>query len=188
MPTSITTSVSFNLESVAKQLGIVMESRLAVAVKNGINRTANSEKVALARAVASDMGVKVTTVKDEIKVRLASVNDLRATVSSTGTRLPLIEFNAKGPVPSRGQGRGVTYRIGAGGRRRLPHAFIATMRSGHAGVFQRRGTKRLPINEAFGPSIAHVFSKQIPIGEARREEVLVKNVQHEIEFALSKSA
>jgi hypothetical protein len=62
------------------------------------------------------------------------------------------------------------------------------MRSGHRGVFQRSGTKRLPIYELFGPSIARVFEKLIPVGEARRTEVLLKNLRHEVEFALSKSA
>jgi hypothetical protein len=122
---------------------------------------------------------------------------MTARLISSGARIPLIDFSARGPEPSRGRGRGVSYKLaGAGGR--LPHAFIATMRSGHRGVFERspggkrRGPKpersQLPIHEKFGPSIAVVFQHQIPVGEARRAEVLVKNVQHEIEFALSRAA
>ncbi len=53
-------------------------------------------------------------------------------------------------------------------------------------MFFRVGRKRLPIKQAYGPSIARVFANLLPVGAATRTEVLAKNVQHEIEFELSR--
>ena len=86
-------------------------------------------------------------------------------------------------MPSRGRGRGVTAKVGPS-RTRYPHAFLAQMRSGHLGVFQRVGRTRLPIRELRGPSIAHVFGKYVAVGIARGEEQLKKNLQSEFRFAL----
>lgn len=157
-----------------------------IAVARGINRTANSEKTAMSRDISKDMGLKVGVVKDALTVRTATAGNLTALVTVTGGRIPLIDFSARGPNPSRGRGRGVTARLPPPGAGRYPSAFLATMRSGHVGVFQRTGKGRLPIYELHGPSIVHVFERYVPLGAARRSEVLLKNVQHEIQFALSK--
>lgn len=50
--------------------------------------------------------------------------------------------------------KGVTVR----GRGSYRSAFIAGMASGHAGVFKRTGTARLPIRELFGPNPANDIS------------------------------
>jgi len=73
-----------------------------------------------------------------------------------------------------------------GQRKTWRGSFIAIVGAGHKGVFFRVGQARLPIKQAYGPSIAHVFGNQIPVGEARRNQVLLTNVEHEIEFELSR--
>lgn len=55
--------------------------------------------------------------------------------------------------------RGVSYRLSrTAGRKRIEHGFIATMPSGHRGVFARGQPSRLPIVEARGPSIWKVIT------------------------------
>lgn len=49
--------------------------------------------------------------------------------------------------PHRQNRRGVSARINREGRSQIPGAFIATMPSGHKGVFLRRGKRSLPIDE-----------------------------------------
>lgn len=167
--------------------------RAPLALARALNRTATSERTAMARAVATDMGIKVGAARDAIKVERASSAKLSARVISRGKRLPLIDFKARGPMPSRGRGAGVRYTM-QGQRKTWRGSFITTVtragddgqHAGHLGVFFRRGKARLPIKQAYGPSIAHVFGKMIPVGEARRNEVLLKNVEHEIEFELSR--
>jgi hypothetical protein len=114
-------------------------------------------------------------------------------------RIPLIDFGARGPEPSRGRGSGVTYRMG-GAQKRLPHAFIARLASGHRGVFERTQgkfmriqkrswkKKRQAIHEKFGPSLPHVFAKLVPIGIARGVEALITNLEHEFQFAMREAA
>jgi len=54
---------------------------------------------------------------------------------------------------------GVSYRLSrTAGRRKIEHGFIATMPSGHRGVFVRGQPSRLPIVEARGPSIWKVIT------------------------------
>lgn len=64
-----------------------------------------------------------------------------------GTRpVSIIGLNARELTGGKRQryGKGVSY-AGAGGRKRLPHAFIAVGRRGNKHVFQRAGKERHPI-------------------------------------------
>lgn len=174
--------------------------RLGKAGRTGIarslNRTATTIEARLARDVAKDTGLRVGVVKDEIRREL-DVDNGSVRIVAEGRRLPLIAFDARGPEPSRGKGRGVTARS-FGGRKRYPHAFIATVKGplptgvvspGHRGVFQRRaGAGRLPIRQLHGPSIPHVFAKYMPAAARDAGDLLAKNLEHELEFALSRSS
>lgn len=61
-----------------------------------------------------------------------------------GEQVPLIAY------PHRQTKRGVSVEVNAGKRTLVQGAFIATMASGHEGVFKRRGKARLPIHELLG--------------------------------------
>jgi hypothetical protein len=158
-----------------------LKRKFPAAVKRALRRAGTTGRNEMTKAIAADTGLGSRRIKEEIKI--VEVGDTTIQLEVRGRRLPLIEFGARGPEPSRGRGRGVSYRL-LGGRGRAPHGFIATMRSGHRGVFQRRGPRRLPIVELHGPSLVRVFEKYLPIGAARAEEALVKNLKHEIAFAL----
>ena len=198
--------LSFDTAAVAtalEQLG----RRGPVAVARGLNRTASSERTAMARAVAADLKIKVSDSRESMWVRKASAKQqtLGAAVVCTGSPRPLIIFRARGPQPSKGRGKGVTYTM-QGQRRRIADAFIATVRGAndgeHIGVFRRVGKQfgggarrskgawspNLPIKQLYGPSIAHVFGKLMNVGLERRNGVLAKNVEHEIQFELSRQS
>jgi hypothetical protein len=160
----------------------VLKDRFPAGLRRAVLRAANSGRVEMARAIAQDTGLGVRRVRDEIGVQ--RVDEFGAEISVEGARLPLIDFRARGPEPSRGRGRGVAYRL-PGGRATAPRAFIATMRNGHRGVFQREeGAARLPIAELHGPSLAEVFSKLVPIAQERAHAALRTNLMHEISYAL----
>lgn len=164
------------------------------AMRRAFKKTGVAARTEMARLVSADMALPVRKVRDEIKL---TSDETSATLTVRGYRIPLIDFKARGPEPSRGRGAGVSYNLPAG-RGRLPHAFIATMPSGHRGVFERTGrfgakkgvrgggTRRETIAEKFGPSIAVVFSKFMPEGAARASEVLEKNVQTQINLAMQR--
>jgi len=172
-----------------------LRARAVPAQVRALNRAIGSSNTAMVRVIAGDLGVKQGVVKERIRVELATPARLRARLYANAKRIPLIDLGAKGPEPSRGRGRGVTVK-GASGRRTIPNAFIATMRSGHRGVFERaagssgrRGPapmrSQLPIRELFGPSIWKVFTKFESVGLARGREQLIKNLQSEFRFALA---
>lgn len=172
-----------------------LRKKLPVAQMRALNRAITSANVVMVRTIAGDLGVKQGAVRERIRVEQATPERLRSRLYANAKRIPLIDFGAKGPEPSRGKGRGVTVRT-ASGRRTIPGAFIATMGSGHRGVFQRvagasgrRGPapkrSQLPIRELFGPSIWKVFKKFEAVGIARGREALIKNLQSEFRFALA---
>lgn len=194
-----------NIDDFARSLRRLGDQMPALSTR-ALNRSILSARTIMARQIAADTGLKVGRVRDRyLTVLKASHSRPVARLSASLRRVPLIEFGAKGPEPSRGKGRGVTAKL-RGGSRRYPHAFIATMRSGHRGVFQRtratnrwtptmtmaqeaaaqRDGGRLPIRELRGPSIGRVFMKHLPRAQARFNEQLTKNFAHEMRFALSK--
>lgn len=67
------------------------------------------------------------------------------------------------------------------GRTPFQDAFIARMQSGHTGMFERDGSKRLPISEFMGPSTAQMAGNSIvlPTWRKRHQEALNKRVEHE---------
>ncbi len=133
----------------------------------------------MVKEMGKDTGLPARRIKADFKTTPMGDSGVRLEV--TGRRLPLIDFKAKGPEPSRGRGRGVTYKL-PGGRGRAPTAFIANLR-GRRGVFRRRTTARGPLEELHGPSLVHVFEKFLPLGAERGREALVRNLRSEIAFA-----
>jgi len=162
-------------------------------VVRAINRSITSARAAVVPAMAADLGLKQKDVRDALKFRKATWASPEARIAASLKRIPLIDFNARGPEPSKGRGRGVTYKL-SGTRGRLEQAFIVTLRSGHRGVFMRKAgsthksvgawSKNLPLDkEKKGPSLGHVFKKYLPLGLARAKEAMATNLKHELSFA-----
>jgi hypothetical protein len=154
-------------------------------------RSIDSGRSVMVKLIAGDTGLQQKVVREAVIMRYPSLADPVASMRARTKRIPLIDFRARGPMPSRGRGNGVTYRNPGGGRSRLEHAFIATTTTqtdgsggAHLGVFARAsGARRLPIKEKYGPSIGHVFSKFRQQGVDRALEVFDKNFDHELQFA-----
>lgn len=162
-------------------------SRAPLAMMRVLTRASGAAKTFMVREVSRDLGLKVATVRDQVRVEAPTRERLFASVSVSGRRLPLIDFRATGPEPSRGKGRGVRARM-PGGAGRYPHAFIATMASGHRGVFQRVARRRLPIRQLYGPSLPHVFEKYLPAGHDRAQESMLTTLESELKFRISEAA
>jgi hypothetical protein len=166
-----------DLEALAREAPLIMA--------RAVNRAGVAGRTAMVKAISQDTGLLAKYVTREIKLDKATRTTPTVTFTVSGKRLPLIAFGARGPEPSRGRGRGVSYRLPTG-RGRVENAFIATMPQGHRGVFKRVGGGRLPIIELRGPSIPHVFEKFIPQFIAAAQEGITKSLLHEISFAKSK--
>jgi hypothetical protein len=86
------------------------------------------------------------------------IDDLEWKVKLDGKPVPLSAYS------HRQTKKGVSAAINVGKRSFVPSAFVATMRSGHKGVFVRRGPERLPIEELYGSRPVDALLHQ---GEAR---------------------
>jgi len=171
-------------------------SRVTKAAVRALNRAMASGRTEMVRDIAKDTGLKSAVVRDALRFREASFDHPSAELGASLKRIPVIHFGATGPQPSRGRGRGVSWRM-EGGRKRAEHAFITRVRSetqavqglsGHLGVFRRKTTNRLPIKQLYGPSLGHVFAKFRPLGLAKAREAFEKNFAHELEYQAQQGA
>jgi len=193
---SRTAYFTLDIESLRKDL-TELGHRAPLIMSRALNRAAVSGQAAMVKYITRDTGIAAKNVKREIVLDKAKRTHPVAALTIAGRRIPLIAFSARGPEPTRGRGRGVSYRL-PGGRGRVPDAFIATVGAGgHRGVFKRIGPSRrrgrgawspnLPIVELRGPSIPHVFEKRLDIFRAAAQESLLKNLASEISFEKSKN-
>jgi hypothetical protein len=172
------------------QLGSKAATKAAV---RALNRTGANAKTAMVRVVATDTGLQQKVVRDRIFVGKATGTPPKVTVSADSRPIPLINFKARQTKRS-----GVKARIPAPGKGTYPNAFIATMKSGHEGVFarntvtrsrkgMRRGSPALGIHELHGPSIAQSFTRHGTVAEARAVEMIAKNFEAEVKYMLSQA-
>ena len=200
-----------------------LKSKFPAACARALNKTVDAAKVQAVRSIAANLGLREERIRPNIIVLHTRPEDLTSTIYAAKIapgvmafraradrlgKIPLYEFNARGPIPSRGKGGGVTYQLPTG-RGRAPHAFITTVRAGkygatHTGVFQRipgtqmksapfsrrlgRQVKRQEIFQLYGPSIPHVYANKA-ISDALMKsgaENLAKNLQQEIEPLLKR--
>lgn len=189
-------SFTLDIEALRKDL-LELGAQAPVVMARALNRAALSGQTAMVKVITENLGLASKYVKREIKLDKASRSLPVVALTIRGRRIPLIAFGARGPEPSKGRGRGVSYGM-KGGRSRISDAFITTLGAGgHRGVFKRIGSSRsrsagawsknLPIVELRGPSIPHVFERYLEKFRAAAQDSLVKNLASEISFAKSKN-
>lgn len=173
-----------------------------------LNRTANGVRTDMTKLATSILNVRSKDVRDGIKINGANPSNLKATVYRRGRPLSLYDYIGTREL----EGRGVSIKVFKTGKRTiLKHAFVATMKSGHEGVFWREWSgprttpknKRLPwkkfsphkgidyrlkISERFGPGIENTLSKSenSVILKMQAMERLQKEARHELNRALKK--
>ena len=122
--------------------------------RRAINRTVDMAATDLKRRVGKQITAKKGEIAKGIIKKKATYANLTGSIGAKEFRPGLLAF--PGTKESK---HGVRYRISrTAGRKTIEHGFIATMPSGHRGVFARGGPSRLPIREARGPSIWRVIT------------------------------
>lgn len=133
-----------------------------------LNRVVEMAKTDAAREVrAAGYNLKAARIKAEISVKKASTGLLTATLRVKRRPIPLIDYDA------RQTNKGVSVKVQKK-RTVVPHSFIATMPSGHKGVFVRKDGARpkykvkggkvvsttVPIRELYGPSVGGAYANE----------------------------
>lgn len=110
-----------------------------------LNRTATGMKTEVSRQIRSVLNVRAQDVNKRLSIRRAASGERSVEIVIGARGLPLLAFGARQTK------KGVSVKVlRRGGRKLVRGAFIAQMKSGHRGVFVRRGKKSLPIDERFG--------------------------------------
>ena len=126
--------ITVNAEAYVNSLSNIAKPQLDRIVALALVDTAKSAQSKAASLIAKRTGLRVGTVKPRIFYDHVAPGDYEIAVRSSRKPIPLIEF------PTRQVATGVSTRAW-GKQQTIQHAFIATMKSGHTGVF-RRTTKR----------------------------------------------
>ena len=101
--------------------------------------------------------IKVRAVKRALRLRKAKgskFEDMEWSLDVADIPMRVADY------PHRQTKRGVSAAINRGSRSLIRSAFIATMPSGHKGVFIRRGRKRLPIVEVMASRVIDAISHE----------------------------
>lgn len=176
-------------DTMKRLVGQLSDKRFRQAMSVGMNASARQVQAQTSRVVSKQMGVQQKRVRRSITIKpYASPGSLTATIRGSGKRLPLFEFKAK-QVPA-----GV--KASAWGKAKVyDGAFLATMASGHQGVFKRNGPKRKmisgtykgkmrqPIEELWGPGIASTMLEQAISAQLVEygEERMLANLNRQLE-------
>jgi hypothetical protein len=130
------------------------EREIKRALMRAVNRTADNFATAGAREVAKVYNVAVRTAREQISTRYGRVDNPTAYVVASGHAIALSEFGARW---SRNMA-GASFKVKRGGQRQtLAGTFTTGLQSGHKGVFERRGDKRLPIDEKYSIGVPGMF-------------------------------
>lgn len=133
-----------------------VEKALARAVSKAGGDAIRFMKVGSSRLLRQRKRFRVSRVNKALPLtfpRGKAIEDLEWRMDVSGAAVPIVDF------PHSQNRRGVSVAVNKGGRKLLGSAFVATMRSGHRGVFERafRGAPRLPIQEVFSSRVSDVF-------------------------------
>jgi len=142
-------------------------------LSRAINKTATHVRSEAAKMLRPMIGLKLTTIKKRVIIKSrATLKRWASVIGISGRRIPVIEFGIKPTF------RGVGIKTQKGGKQFVTGAFVATMKTGHEGVFKRKqhdefdteehgrrpwfaalgkSPYRSPIRELFGPSLGMIL-------------------------------
>lgn len=165
--------------------------RVLKALLRAMNRGLATGRSTAAKLISAEVGVSQKDIRAAMTYQEATGSRLVARLGLSNKKIPLSKFNARGPEPSKGRGRGVSWRIGAVAKRDTT-LFLATMRSGHRGVFERFGpstsksrgawSKNLPLQQKYGPSLGYILEKKRQAVEAAMMASFQKNFDREMAY------
>lgn len=180
--------VKSDVSQVLKRLDELQREGVPKAASRALNKTLTTITAEAARQIKVDIGggtggIKIKDIKAQLQKFFAKPKSLTATLHAKGKRIPIIKIDPNVVLTA----TGVAYRSG-GTTQEIPHAFLASVKNGHRGVFVRKGDTRLPIGEKFGPSVPKVFQNRAVVDAIQKMARLrwSQVFQHELYYELQK--
>jgi hypothetical protein len=181
-------NVRSNLRAAKRQLS-GMEKLIQKATRSAINRATQRAKTETGRKVREKYVIKQGDAVKTLSVRPAGGGSLKAEMTSKGSTIPLINFNTAPKKRNKNPPRVLKAAVFRGkARKPIPGAFVATMSSGHTGVFKREGKKRLPIRELRGPAVPSMVGNEEVMEHVQNVygEEMGKRLPHELDRLLGR--
>jgi len=183
--------------SMVKSLG----NRYRAVCAHALNRTISGVKADVSKEVRERYNIKDADVKNSMRGRVEKAavegDHMIASVTVAGKRIALHKFGARPAEPYAGGRKKrpqVSVMVLKGGRKPVVTAdparkgFVARMKSGHLGIYQREGMKKLPISELTGPAVPQMVANEEVWNRisARARQRFEKNFENDINYELKK--
>lgn len=177
----ITADIRFDDNNMVEKL----RKKVPQAVVRALNKSILQTRTEISTQVRQTYNVRKADFDDSLRIRKAIGNNFFASLISYGKRIALPKFKASWSKKN----AGASVEVIKGQTRMLKHTFISTMKSGHEGVYIRRGIKRLPIRELKGPTPGQmmVARKIWTVVETMITDFFVKHLDHEVDYEVKKA-
>lgn len=157
-----------------------------------VNATLMNCRTQTAKKIGEHVNLKAKVIKEHFWITRATLSALRSGIEISGMRIPLHQSGgANYGVKTVTEG-GVVFQVRYDkGKETFRHAFMATMKSGHVGVFMKVEPGARKIRQVYGPSIPKaletggrldnilVFSKERILENARQQVNRILAMQDE---------
>lgn len=169
------------------------------ALSNSMNRGITKIKTGAFKEIKQVYAVQSADLSKSTTVRTknTSTGDIAGYVNFSGVKIPLYKFNA---TPKHGKGT-VKAGLKRGSMTNFENAFVATMASGHVGIFERTGEQGIKsrkdkygenkhtekVREIMGLSAPQMIGNEEVITSLEKEaqEVINKRLEHEVDRLLN---
>lgn len=183
---SITVNVTSNANQVIMEMKAMATEMREKATVRALNRTIEQVRTQASREVrAAGYNLKAAVVRATMKMHRASAGRLWARVVASGRPIPLVQYSA------RQTRKGVTVNV-MNGRKLVPGAFIAKMRNGKIGVFEREmpQRKRTKANKYAALPVRHLHGPSIPaaLANAKVQQALQRLIEQKFPEILAREA
>lgn len=174
----------------SRDLDVWRENRIEYALGRALSRSggdaARAMKTVAGRKVRERKAMKLNRVNRALPLTFPTskeISRLAWRMDVSGALVPVAAF------PHRQTHAGVSVQINKGSRSLIRSAFTARLKSGHLGVFLRKGKARLPIKEAFTTRVSDVFNDQgfIPAVQTRTHAVFSSAFYRLLKLELDKA-
>ena len=171
-----------------------------IVISRAVNDSLSGVRTQAIKGIGGKVMLKAAVIRQTFMIKKASIKDLQAAVETKSKPIPLINFSAR-QIKA-----GVSVKVlRVGGRKKIPHAFIATMKSGHKGVYWRDWDLyrspmkkdfhdgavprkyKLPIHELYGPRVPDILDDPEIMGPVMENanKRLNDRLNHHVDRALA---
>lgn len=144
---TVAISVKWDRSQIKKLEAGPLKAALVRALKKAGSTALRDMRSEASKRVRTRKRIKPRYITRALTIRRpkgSAIERMKWSVDVSGEPVPLTAY------PHRQTKKGVSVEVNRGKRTLIKGAFVATMKSGHKGVFRRRGKARLPIDELRG--------------------------------------